>query len=484
VIAASPAALVVRADAQRLPLPDGCVDLVVTSPPYWQLRAYATGHPGELGSEPTPAAYLAGLWAATGELARVLKPSGSIFVNLGDCYADRANTGPSAERGSSDAALGRAARPGRPQRFAVARKSLYGLPWCYALGCTGMLAALGGPDPGLGLILRAELVWAKPSALPESVTDRVLRTHETWFHLVKTPRYYAATDELRRPHAPASAERAAGGYRDRRLVAGAGAGQRRPGELEGGYQVNPAGALPGSVWTIPSEPLRLPAWLGVEHYAAFGSEWPRRLILGWSPPGICLECGTGRVPVVDRRFQLQPDVSEERNAYRGKKAPANGWPQGEREKPRGSTEATILGYACAPLHRPSRQRRAQRPGRPLRRLPRRRRWLPERRPGLGRQRRARGPPAGRTLARVAPGRLQGATDPAGRDPRPLRRGGHHRDGRPRAWAGGDLGRPQPRLRPRGPLAHLPLPGRRQGAGPDQPGTPGRPGPGRRRPAPA
>jgi hypothetical protein len=53
------------------------------------------------------------------------------------------------------------------------------------------------------------------------------------------------------------------------------------------------------VWEIASEPLRVPEHLGVDHFAAFPTEWPRRIILGWSPPGICVECGEGRRPVAD-----------------------------------------------------------------------------------------------------------------------------------------------------------------------------------------
>ncbi|HWD42495.1 MAG TPA: hypothetical protein VHM23_02020 [Actinomycetota bacterium] len=64
-------ALIVQGDALRLPLPDESVDLVVTSPPYWALRAYGAGQ-GEIGSEPTPQAYLEALWAATAEMMRVV----------------------------------------------------------------------------------------------------------------------------------------------------------------------------------------------------------------------------------------------------------------------------------------------------------------------------------------------------------------------------------------------------------------------------
>ena len=55
------------------------------------------------------------------------------------------------------------------------------------------------------------------------------------------------------------------------------------------------------MWEIPSQPLSVPAHLGVDHFAAFPMELPRRCILGWSPPGVCTACGEGRRPVADKR---------------------------------------------------------------------------------------------------------------------------------------------------------------------------------------
>ena len=84
-------AVVLRGDARCLPLPDGCVDLVVTSPPYFGLRDY--GYAGQIGFEATPGEWLDALWACTREWVRVLKPEGSLFVNLGDKY-DSGTTAP------------------------------------------------------------------------------------------------------------------------------------------------------------------------------------------------------------------------------------------------------------------------------------------------------------------------------------------------------------------------------------------------------
>ena len=364
-----------RADAIALPLADDSVDLVVTSPPYFSLRSYTDGgehYDGQIGSEATPAEFLAALWAVTAECKRVLKPSGSMFVNLGDKYAathtgTQGATGARANRSEAKAKQRRSADLGGMQQ-----KSLMGLPWRYAIGCID----------DLDLILRAEVVWSKPNGLPESVTDRVRRSHEQWFHFTKSPRYYSAIDEVREPHASPVFTARQDGTEHHKLARDAGEGHHR-------YDVrknNPLGKLPGSVWTIPSEPLSVPTFVdgqpwgtrpvwgdgdglrrlwryaetrhaagqpcdvwNIDHFAAFPQEWPRRLILGWSPPGICVECGEGRRPVVAKELRVDHvqrrgssglrDAAEPESNARGINA------KGPTDN--GSTEATITGYACA-----------------------------------------------------------------------------------------------------------------------------------------
>lgn len=259
-----------RANALNLPLADDSVDLVVTSPPYFGLRSYQDGgkhYEGQIGAEATPAEFVDALIAATREMVRVLKPSGSIWVNLGDKYSGA----------------------GRGLETAPA-KSLIGIPWRYAIRCID----------DLGLILRAEVIWSKPNGLPESVTDRVRRSHETWFHFTLQPRYYSAVDEIREEHqhgghGSTKAERLAAGQKVRGLMNNGAMGSDN--RMKG----HPLGKLPGSVWTIATEPMRVPDHLGIDHFAAFPTEWPRRIIAGWSPRGVCVECGEGRRPVVDRK---------------------------------------------------------------------------------------------------------------------------------------------------------------------------------------
>lgn len=299
-------AVVLRGDARRLPLPDGCVDLIVTSPPYFGLRSYTDDgahYDGQIGSEATPGEWLAALVGCTAEWVRVLKPSGSIFVNLGDKYNSR--TVPDA-----------------------APKSLLGLPWRYALACMDQL----------GLILRRDIIWSKPNGLPESVTDRCRSSHEYLFHLVRQPRYYAAVDEIREPHTADPPHRPGRNAMQARNVS-------LPGGMAPWSGPNPLGKLPGSVWDIPSQPLTVPARLGVDHFAAFPMELPRRCVLGWSPPGVCTACGEGRRPVTDKSYARRHGTSGFKKDGNEPFGRLNG--TGMAGKPVMDMQVAITGYACA-----------------------------------------------------------------------------------------------------------------------------------------
>jgi DNA modification methylase len=294
---------VIRSDAAHFPLPDNSVDLIVTSPPYFALRSYQDGgehYAKQIGSEPTPQEFLEALWACTAEWMRVLKPGGSMFVNLGDSYSGgtgvnnngsgrstlghhKGGGGPHAEK------LTRQQSKGRRAADAVPAKSLRLLPERYRIGCVDQL----------GLIARAVVIWDKPNGLPESVTDRVRRSHEDWVHLTLAPRYFSAVDEIREPHAENTIKQARSDARSQYQRNIKLDESRQSGGLRQSYTPPPdvRGKLPGSVWTVPTEPLNVPDHLGVDHFAAFPTEWPRRIIQGWSPAGICTVCGEGRRPV-------------------------------------------------------------------------------------------------------------------------------------------------------------------------------------------
>lgn len=328
-------ASVVRGDARSLPLADDTVDLVVTSPPYFALRSYQDGgehYEGQIGDEPTPAEFVDSLLEVTRECVRVLKPSGSLWVNLGDKYA---SSGGHRALGQNTQRAGRAnlEQISRPETNTTGypNKTLLGIPWRYANRCVD----------DLGLILRAEVVWSKPNGLPESVTDRVRRSHEQWFHFTLRPRYFSAVDEIREPHdmprTVATADKP-GAHFDRSAKRGA---------SEAKNLGNPLGKLPGSVWTIPTEPLKVPDQLGVDHFAAFPTEWPKRIIRGWSPAGVCIECGEGRRPVVDKVLKVD-HIQKRTRGFTGMDGASPLGSHGAGEgKVNGYHETTITGYACA-----------------------------------------------------------------------------------------------------------------------------------------
>lgn len=338
-----------RGTAGRLPLADASVELAVTSPPYWGLRDYRDGGEslrGQLGAEPDPHAYVDALLAVTVECMRVLRPGGSLFVNIGDKRSDRAG---GVDRGTMGTlnGRGRKARPPRANTTSVApRGSRLLLPERYALACLDRL----------GLSVRQTIVWDKPSGMPESVRDRCRDSHEVIYHLVRPDeRYYAAVDRIRTPHLMRPQRRPNGRPVDDTPRQG---GQPKQGwptavRYDRGVDGHPLGALPGSVWRIPTVPLDVPEWLGEDHHAAFPPELARRIVLGWSPERVCLDCGQGLAPVVERsHVEDRPGRKQGREGDTLRHAPDG------RDGDRRATVAVIVGESCACPHGPVRTRPA------------------------------------------------------------------------------------------------------------------------------
>lgn len=152
-------------------LPDGIADCGVTSPPYYGLRDY--GVAGQIGLEETPEEYIQRLVAVFREFRRVLRDDGTLWVNIADSYS-----GSGKGRNSCKA------------------KDLIGIPW--------MLAFALRAD---GWYLRQEIIWAKPNPMPESVTDRCTKSHESIFLLSKQPKYYFNGAAIAEPVADTTIER-------------------------------------------------------------------------------------------------------------------------------------------------------------------------------------------------------------------------------------------------------------------------------------
>jgi DNA modification methylase len=180
--------MLIQADARMLPLRDGCVDCVVTSPPYFGLRDY--GLANQIGLEPTPDAYVAAMVMVFRELRRVLKDSGTVWLNLGDSYNGGGRAGSDkALNGKQGSNRGSLLMIGRPiDAPGLEAKQLLGIPWRVAFALQAD-----------GWYLRSDIIWSKPNPMPESVTDRPTKAHEYLFLLAKSERYFydaAAIAEL------------------------------------------------------------------------------------------------------------------------------------------------------------------------------------------------------------------------------------------------------------------------------------------------
>lgn len=173
-------------------MPDNFLDCVITSPPYWQLRDY--GYDGQWGLEPTYQEYLEHLWEMMDEIYRVLKPTGTVWINLGDTYArgDRNKNATNDSLRNSKKII----EPNSKPNYGGLNKCLLLIPHRFAIGCIDR-----------GWILRNDIIWAKPNGMPESCTDRFSKKHEYFFFMVKSEKYYFNLDSIRDPIKEVSLER-------------------------------------------------------------------------------------------------------------------------------------------------------------------------------------------------------------------------------------------------------------------------------------
>ncbi len=176
--------MLIRADARQIPLVDGCVQTVVTSPPYWGLRDYGTV--GQIGLEATPDAYVGNLVQVFREVWRVLKADGTLWLNLGDSYCGSGMTGGTLSKEGSEKREGRMFHGNRRDTvIGFKQKDLIGIPWRVAFALQAE-----------GWYLRSDIIWHKPNPMPESVTDRPTKAHEYLFLLTKSERYAYDADTV------------------------------------------------------------------------------------------------------------------------------------------------------------------------------------------------------------------------------------------------------------------------------------------------
>lgn len=277
-------------------LPAGGADCIVTSPPYFGLRDY--GAPGQYGLESSPAEYVETMRALFAELRRVLADDGTLWLNLGDSYSSRVATRTSShqdglfpERAELRKDWKRDKAKGltrMPADFGLPEKNLVGIPWRVAFALQDD-----------GWILRNDIIWHKPNAMPESVADRLSGRHEHMFMLAKNRRYFFDLDAVREKTVTAR-EAALTWDRQEQCVPGQ-KSQHRPGRTwaqraangaparrgidpaaaqgDSNFATAPSGRNPGDVWEIPTQPF--PG----AHFAVMPPKLAQRCISAGCKPG-------------------------------------------------------------------------------------------------------------------------------------------------------------------------------------------------------
>lgn len=241
-------------------LPDGSINCCVTSPPYFGLRDY--GVEGQLGLEPTPDEFVSAMVEVFREVRRVLRDDGTLWLNLGDSYANDGKWGGSTGGKHASALHGNSGIGRRLLTTGLKPKDLIGIPWRVAFALQAD-----------GWYLRQDIIWHKPNPMPESVTDRCTKAHEYIFLFAKSERYYFDADAIKEQavsnHASGNSFKGRqGGAIHMPMSGGAGtADQWLPGGMRNRR----------SVWTVSTKPFK------GAHFATFPPDLIEPCVLAGCP---------------------------------------------------------------------------------------------------------------------------------------------------------------------------------------------------------
>ena len=167
-------------------LPDSSVDTVVTSPPYWALRDYEESD--QWGMEHHYGEYLARLGRLMEALSRIVKPTGSVWINLGDCYADSGKGASQFEDSGAKESWHPKKRPSFDYDL-VRPRSRCAIPERFMIDTIDA-----------GWVLRNDVIWHKSSSLPSSVKNRLTNKYEHLYFFTREPSgYYFDLDAIRVP---------------------------------------------------------------------------------------------------------------------------------------------------------------------------------------------------------------------------------------------------------------------------------------------
>lgn len=285
-------------------LPDNSVHCCVTSPPYYVLRDY--GVDGQIGREDTPAQYVARLTDVFSEVRRVLRPSGTLWLNIADTYAGKGNQGDSVDPKYPNGRTGQTVAINRRVEGCKA-KDMIGIPWMLAFALRDS-----------GWDLRSDIIWMKANPMPESCKDRPSRCYEHVFLLTKSRSYYYDAAAIAEPVAESTPMRMRRKFGKNKYSAGipGQAHQHLNDYRPNGYAEEDIPLLRNKrdVWQINSVPYK------GAHFAAYPPKLVETCLLAGCPQdGIVLDpfLGSGTTAAVAKQMgrhyigvELNPDYCE------------------------------------------------------------------------------------------------------------------------------------------------------------------------------
>lgn len=265
-----------------LSLEDQSVDCIVTSPPYYNLRDYQAGE-GEMGSENSIGEFVQELVGLFAECRRVLKDSGTLWLNLGDSYAGSGGCGRKNDHHGAKT---------KPTTSILAPKNLMGIPWRVALALQDD-----------GWILRNDIIWSKTTCFPQPVSDRCVSSHEHIFLFSKSRSYFFDWEHIATPAKTKKWPASSVGVNDSRF------GLKSERKMKVNRMVRPR-----DVWTMNV------VHTAEGHFATFPDELPKRCILAGCPEGGTVldpftgSGTTGKVALALGRgfvgFELNPEYAD------------------------------------------------------------------------------------------------------------------------------------------------------------------------------
>ena len=165
------------------------VQALITSPPYWGLRDYDNEE--QLGQEDTPEEFVSKLTNIFSQAKRVIKDDGVAWVNIGDTYFGAKGGAWYGENSIANNETGyqyRLKKKAPPKHKYLKVKDLAGIPWMFARAMQEV-----------GWYLMQDIIWHKPVPMPESVNDRMQKSHEHIFLFSKKPKYYFDVEAISVP---------------------------------------------------------------------------------------------------------------------------------------------------------------------------------------------------------------------------------------------------------------------------------------------